>query len=234
MPSLSKKTLLLALAGNAAAQYSVRFGPYYSLGATTSYIVEAETTLYPGKTPDPQQDRMVLWPGMGTSNGQLVQSIVSSSTETEAQCGGSSGQWCVFASTYTGETQISGDAKPMSANQGVTINYKYDEASGNYTQTVSIEGQVVSTLSTASGKAQGWGTAVECQDECSGIVNAHTYQNTTIKLAAADSAFKGTLALNEATATELTSPDGGITWTVDKISIAQSSFTPVSSSSARV
>lgn len=60
------------------------------------------------------------------------------------------------------------------------------------------------------------------------------YQNTTIKLAAADSAFKGTLALNEATATELTSPDGGITWTVDKISIAQSSFTPVSSSSARV
>lgn len=51
---------------------------------------------------------------------------------------------------------------------------KYDEASGNYTQTVSIEGQVVSTLSTASGKAQGWGTAVECQDECSGIVNAHS------------------------------------------------------------
>lgn len=27
-------------------------------------------------------DRMVLWPGMGTDNGQLVQSIVSSSTET--------------------------------------------------------------------------------------------------------------------------------------------------------
>lgn len=76
------KTVLLALAGNAAAQTSIRFGPYYSLGATTSYIVEAETTLFPGKTPDPQQDRMVLWPGMGTDNGQLVQSIVSSSTET--------------------------------------------------------------------------------------------------------------------------------------------------------
>lgn len=51
---------------------------------------------------------------------------------------------------------------------------KYDDASGNYTQTVSIDGTVVSTLSTASGKAQGWGTAVECQDECSGIVNAHS------------------------------------------------------------
>lgn len=57
MPSFSKKSLLLALAGNVAAQYSVRFGPYYSLGATTSYIVEAETTLYPGKTPDPQQGK---------------------------------------------------------------------------------------------------------------------------------------------------------------------------------
>lgn len=85
MPSRSKKSLLLAtLAGNVAAQYSIRFGPYYSLGATTSYIAEAETTLHPGKTPDPQQDRMVLWPGMGTSNGQLVQSIVSASAEAAA------------------------------------------------------------------------------------------------------------------------------------------------------
>ena len=83
MPSFSTKSLLLALAGNAAAQYSVRFGSAYSLGATNSYIVEAETTLYPGKTPDPQQDRMVLWPGMGTDSGDLVQSIVSSSTVTE-------------------------------------------------------------------------------------------------------------------------------------------------------
>lgn len=76
------KTLLLALAGNVAAQSTISFGPYYSLGATTSYIVEAETTLYPGKTPDPQQDRLVLWPGMGSDGGSLVQSIVSSSTET--------------------------------------------------------------------------------------------------------------------------------------------------------
>ncbi|GME23171.1 uncharacterized protein LTHEOB_7524 [Neofusicoccum parvum] len=221
------KTVLLALAGNAAAQTSIRFGPYYSLGATTSYIVEAETTLFPGKTPDPQQDRMVLWPGMGTDNGQLVQSIVSSSTETATQCGGTSGEWCVFASTYTGETQISGDAKPLTASQGVKINYKYDAASGNYTQTVSIEGTVVSTLSTSSGKAQGWGTAVECQDDCSGIVNAHTYQNTTIVLAEADTAFKGTLSINEATASELTTSDGGKTWTVDKISIQQSTFIAV-------
>ncbi|KAF4301801.1 hypothetical protein GTA08_BOTSDO09902 [Botryosphaeria dothidea] len=217
MPSFSKKSLLLALAGNVAAQYSVRFGPYYSLGATISYIVEAETTLYPGKTPDPQQDRMVLWPGMGTDNGQLVQSIVSSSTETATQCGGKSGEWCVFASTYTGETQLSGDAKPLTATQGVKINYKYDDASGNYTQTVSINGTVVSTLSTASGKAQGW-----------------AYQNTIIKLAEADSVFKGTLTTNLATAGELTTSDGGKTWTVDKISIQQSSFDPASSSSARL
>lgn len=63
---------------------------------------------------------------------------------------------------------------------------------------------------------------------------ALAYQNTIIKLAEADSVFKGTLTTNLATAGELTTSDGGKTWTVDKISIQQSSFDPASSSSARL
>lgn len=173
--------LLLASAagvGLVAAQDSVRFGPYFSLGATTSYIVEAETTIYPGKTPSPQQARLALWPGMGTDAGDLIQTIVLSSTDAEAvNCGGKprvAGEWCVFASALQDGTQVDGVTYPVTATQGATINYKYDATTGNTTQTVSVGGKAVSELSTKSGRAIGWGTAVECQDQCSGIVNAHS------------------------------------------------------------
>jgi len=187
------KTQLLALLGAlsiASAQSKISFGPYYSLGAVQgTYIAESDTTLYPGKTPSPQQNRMVLWPGMGTdaipgtSNGALVQAIVSSSgSEAAGLCGAKSGQWCVFASTLNGvEGQVSGKAVPMDASSGVNVHYKYNTTTQKYDQTVSVDGKVVSTLSTLSGKGIGWGTAVECQDQCSGVVNAHSKSKAQTK-----------------------------------------------------
>jgi hypothetical protein len=83
----SKRTLaaVIGAASMTLAQaQEIYFGPYYSLGATNSYIVEAETTLYPGKTPDPQKARLALWPGMGTDAGDLIQAIVLSSTDAQA------------------------------------------------------------------------------------------------------------------------------------------------------
>lgn len=50
---------------------------------------------------------------------------------------------------------------------------KFDDASQNYTQTVSINDKVVATLSTKDGEAQGWGSAVECAAEDCGTVGAH-------------------------------------------------------------
>lgn len=67
---------------------------------------------------------------------------------------------------------------------------KYKDDTSKFDQTVSINGEVVSTLSTSkcfrlqswsstdesvgSGQAQGWGTAVECQAEaCDGTAAAH-------------------------------------------------------------
>ena len=50
---------------------------------------------------------------------------------------------------------------------------KFDDASGNYTQTVKVDGKTVSTLSTSSGRAQGWGSSVECAEENCGTVGAH-------------------------------------------------------------
>lgn len=49
----------------------------------------------------------------------------------------------------------------------------YSASTGNYTQTVSVNGNVVSTLSTSDGYAQGWGSAVECAASNCGTVPAH-------------------------------------------------------------
>lgn len=51
----------------------------------------------------------------------------------------------------------------------------YNDATSQYDQTVYINGDAVSTLSTTSGEAQGWGTAVECQAQaCDGTALAHS------------------------------------------------------------
>ena len=46
-------------------------------------IVEAETTIYPGKAHSPAQDRLALWPGMGTDSGDLIQAIVLSTDKQD-------------------------------------------------------------------------------------------------------------------------------------------------------
>jgi hypothetical protein len=51
---------------------------------------------------------------------------------------------------------------------------KYDDSTGNYTQTVLVNSKVVSTLSTKDGKAEGWGSAVECAATNCGTVPAHS------------------------------------------------------------
>ncbi|KAI4737414.1 hypothetical protein E4T50_12104 [Aureobasidium sp. EXF-12298] len=215
---------LAAAATGAIAQDSgsenIRFGNAFSLGATTSYIVEAETTLYPGKTQSGDTPRLALWPGMGTDENQLIQAIVLASSDAQgAECGGEphvNGEWCAFASALQNDVQLQGATFPVKSNQG------YDETSGNTTQTVSIEGKIVSTLSTKSGKAIGFGTAEEAQNEFEGVVYEHSYVNTTVVLAATDAQFASTLGKTGATGTLVTKDNK--TFKVDKITIAEYSF----------
>ncbi|EMR64176.1 hypothetical protein UCREL1_8844 [Eutypa lata UCREL1] len=213
-----------AALGIASAQDTIGFGPYFSLGPTASWIREATTTLVLPDVPSPQEERLALWPGMGTSGGDLIQALAVSFEDPAANCGASTGQWCTWASTLQ-DTQLGGEQVPASPGDELEMHYVYNDSTGEYDQTVSINGQVVSTLSTSSGNAEGWGTAVECQvDACTGTVAAHEYTSTTIILNEADSSFGDTLALNEATSSGLTTSDGGKTWSVDTISIQSHTF----------
>ncbi|KAF7552846.1 hypothetical protein G7Z17_g4053 [Cylindrodendrum hubeiense] len=203
---------LLALLEAVSCQSIIGFGPAFSLGPTNSWIREATTTLVLPKVPSPQLDRLALWPGMGTSGGDLIQALAVSFSDPNANCGATAGQWY--------GTQLGGTQVPASAGDEVTMHYKYNDSTGKYDQTAALNGKVVSTLSTSSGNAQGWGTAVECQDDaCVGTVVAHKYTDTTIILNAIDTTFKDTLVLTEATSSGFSTTDGGKTWTVDTINI---------------
>jgi hypothetical protein len=111
-----------------ATAQNVRFGNAFSLGATNSYILEAEATLYPGRTQSGDTPRLALWPGMGTDQGQLIQAIVLGSSDAQGQmCGGKphvNGEWCVFASALQSGTQLQGATYPLKSNQGVKIHCK--------------------------------------------------------------------------------------------------------------
>ncbi|SPJ79182.1 uncharacterized protein FTOL_07573 [Fusarium torulosum] len=209
---------LFALLSAANAQTTIGFGPAFSLGPTKSWIREATTTLVLPKVPSPAKDRLALWPGMGTSSGSLIQALAVAFSDPNANCGARAGQWCTWASTLQG-TQLGGKQVPADPGARLTIHYVYNDATNEYDQTVSIDGTVVSSLSTASGHAEGWGTAVECQDDaCVGTVEAHDYLDTTIILNEADQTFGNTLGLNEATSSGLGTSDGGKTWAVGTIS----------------
>ena len=101
---------------------------------------------------------------------------------------------------------------------------KFDDASGNYTQTVSINGEAVATLSTNSGHAEGWGSAVECAEENCGTVGAHRWTDTRIILDSADPAYDATLGKGSGVTGEMSTSDGGVTWDVTTIEIPAFTF----------
>ncbi|KAI0188203.1 hypothetical protein EV127DRAFT_434964 [Xylaria flabelliformis] len=224
MPGIGSLLLpLLAALGCVRGQDTIGFGPYFSLGPTQSWIREATTTLVLPKVPSPQEERLALWPGMGTSGGDLIQALAVSFESPAANCGASAGQWCTWASTLQGE-QLGGKQVPASAGDHLTMHYVYNDSTGKYDQTVAINGNIVSSLSTSSGQAEGWGTAVECQvDACTGTVASHQYIDTVITLNAADSTFARTLAINEATSSGLTTSDNKI-FKVSTINIQSHTF----------
>ncbi|KAG9091435.1 hypothetical protein FRC06_000572 [Ceratobasidium sp. 370] len=90
-----------------------------------------------------------------------------------------------------------------------------------WTQTVTIAGKVVSTLTSDSGPyMKGWGTGTECNDGCNGTIAAQKYTNTTITLDAADPNFGSTgVASGGTTISGLTSEQGGKVWKIATINI---------------
>ena len=170
--------------------YGVAFGNAFSTGpvADNSWIREATTTLVLPELNNPHVGNMALWPGMGTSGGDLIQGLAISTVGYGSPCNMAADElkWCVTASTLESErirgtiACLPGYNSPLSENQedgsAVTASPgdeatchcehtlqflafqssqdtdyaadKYNDATAMYDQTVSINGEPISTLST--------------------------------------------------------------------------------------
>ncbi|KAI9736630.1 MAG: hypothetical protein M1834_000834 [Cirrosporium novae-zelandiae] len=216
---LSLTTLLVSLAAVAPSVLADSWGPAFSLGPTTSRIIQANTTLLPGDPPCDPKTLLTVWPGMSNGTGDLIQSTVEQ-WEDNSWCGATSSQWCVRASLFGSFGQIDGSASAIDGDQNITISYTRSANETWWTQLVTdtATGDELSTLSHASGHMTGWGTGTECDDECVGSTSPQYYYNTVIELEEADADFSSTaVAGTGVTYTDMVTADNGKTWTIEKI-----------------
>ncbi|KAF8674653.1 hypothetical protein RHS04_07073 [Rhizoctonia solani] len=210
-------TLIMCTAALVAAD---TWGGSYSLGPAKTNIIEMTTTLTPGVAPSTQTGMLFLWPGISNGTGDLVQTTLEQWPDN-SWCGAGKGEWCVRASVFGWFGQRDGPSAVVKPTDAVTMNYKLGSNKMTWTQTVTINNKVVSTLTSDSGPyMKGWGTGTECNGGCTGTISAQKYTNTIITLDAADPNFgKTASSAGGATATGLTSEQGGKIWKIATINV---------------
>lgn len=103
---------LLSLPLSASAQYGNQFANALSTGpvASGSFIRESNTTLILPAVNSPQTGNLALWPGMGTSGGDLIQALAISYAQgglaQGCPAGQGEGKWCIVASTLEGTQEM--------------------------------------------------------------------------------------------------------------------------------
>jgi hypothetical protein len=214
------------------------WGASYSFGPSTSRIIYIKTTIEPGHFPPINNSSntgpLFLWPGMSNGTGDLIQTTLEAWPDN-SWCGASSGQWCVRASDFGSFGQLSGAGYPISYNDLVTIEYKLEPDNNTWDQVVTSKaaGKVVSFFSYADGPmpGTGFGFATEA-DKNSFTIDHQYYVNTEMHFAVADPNFGSTgvgavgaqygatgTGSGIGTAQNVRTPDGGLSWLVDLITL---------------
>ena len=212
------------------------FGPVHP--TTTNHIIYTKTTLVPGRLPTlTGVGPLFLWPGISNPTSDLIQTTMDDMTSggNGSYCGGNGSQWCVEASVFGSFGQRNGPTVPIDPDDHVTIEYTLGSDNNTWTQTVTSQklGKVVSTLTSTSGLmvGGGFGFATEAQGD-SFTIDTQYYLCSEAKLAVADPAFGATgVGANGAqhgatgtgsgpgTAKNIHTPDNGLTWLVDLITL---------------
>jgi len=216
------------------------WGASYSFNAispASNHLVYMKTTLVPGRLPSlGNAGPLFIWPGISNSTSDLIQTTLNaySNNGNTSYCGATTSQWCAEASVFNGG-QTNGKAAPIDPDDRVTIEYKLESDNTTWTQTVTSEklGRAVSTLQSKSGllQAGGMGFATEAQNE-SYTIDTQYYLCTEARLAAPDptwgSKSGGANGANHGatgtgsgpgTAKNVHTPDNGLTWLVDLITL---------------
>lgn len=131
--ALSASALVNAAPAVLRRDYGWQFSNALSTGPVSdgSFIREANTTLILPATNSPQTGNLALWPGMGTSGGDLIQGLAISVSDGSAGCEKSSGKWCIVASTLE-ESQQMGKYVTAEPGSSVTFHCKFFRFSSRY------------------------------------------------------------------------------------------------------
>ncbi|KAJ3123781.1 hypothetical protein HK100_011484 [Physocladia obscura] len=208
-----------------------QWGPSVSFGPSTSRIIYAKTTIIPGHFPPVSSTvgPLFLWPGMSNGTGDLIQTTLEAWPDN-SWCGATSGQWCADASDFGSFGQLSGTATAVNYDDHITIEYALQSDQVTWVQTVSSLqlNKVISTFSHQDGPMMhtGFGFGTECDSNSYTIDNQY-YINTILKFENADPNFGSTVSVGNGGFANgpygkysgLQTLDGGLTWTVDIITL---------------
>ncbi|KAL2882615.1 hypothetical protein SGCOL_001817 [Colletotrichum sp. CLE4] len=210
----SLAALLLAARIVAAGQYDAwKFGNMFTLGSDTSVITKATYSLISPSTPcgtvianKNDSPWMAIWVGISHSisdqSNNLYQPVMNWAPDNVANgCPASNNEWCVFASTFTGTTQIAQD--PVAIPLKSDVDFELDASSKTPTYIYSSN---------------------ECYQGTCGTLAGYSWSNVTVTLEKADKTFGDSLQLTGATSTGIKTTDDGKTWHVDAIKINEDYF----------
>ena len=228
----SPAEVALAAADGWGASYS-----FNAIAPATNHLLSAKTTLVPGRLPPSAAGTgpLFIWPGLSNGKGDLIQTTLDAWGDNKGACGAATGQWCGETSIFGSFGQLSGSSAAFDPDDHITIEYQLGSDNNTWTQTMTSMklGKVVSTFSRASGPmlAGGFGFATEA-DKDSYTIDTQYYLCTEFHLAAADPTWGpksggGNGAKYGATgsgsgpgtAKNLRTPDAGLTWLVDLITL---------------
>jgi MYXO-CTERM domain-containing protein len=190
---------------------------------------------------------LFIWPGLSNPTSDLIQTTLDAWGNNNSACGAATGQWCGETSIFGSFGQLSGTSFAFDPDDHITIVYQLGSDNTTWTQTMTSQkaGKVVSTFSRASGAmlGNGFGFATEA-DQDSYTIDTQYYLCTEFHLFQADPTWgpksgggngakygaTGT-GSGPGTAKNLRTPDGGLTWLVDVITLPamnpQGTQTPV-------
>jgi len=213
--------LALALsAGSALAGFAPATWDTSGSNPAAQGIVHVQTTL---TVPALTTQGLLLWPGLYIENNDLVQTLlVNDPAYLSSYCGTSENSWCVLAYQLEGSTGDAAQGALVSPGDQIVIEYDYDSSSGMTTQTASVNGNTVSSVTQPGALGYRFADTIECHANV-GATPEHTYTDTTITLAGSNPSFNANLnAADGATPTSFSSTDGGTTWYIQTITLPAS------------
>ncbi|KAI0867113.1 hypothetical protein F4860DRAFT_499683 [Xylaria cubensis] len=193
---------------------------YTSDGAT---IVEASATVVLPSVSNPITGDLALWSAIQLDK-DFIQGVSENAPAGLGYCTNLGSNWCNFAYALTPNAQV-GKSVIAAPGTRVRTHYKLNSSTNMWDQSVYVNNQLVSSISTSQGqKGIIFYISVECAARPCAAAPAHSWKNVSVILSSINLNWKHIGSWNfGATGGEMTTSDSGKTWVFTTLNIPTSS-----------